>query len=76
MIQYILSLKLVFFKAILLVLVLLLPGQNLVGQETYPDTIDLYPATIIFIRSGTDNMEALELDYQDKMAHDGGGLLD
>jgi iron complex outermembrane recepter protein len=56
-------------------LVLLYSGQLLYGQETFPDTIDLYPATIIFVRPGTENMEALELDYQDNMAHDGGALL-
>lgn len=52
-----------------------LTGQNLSAQETFPDTIDLYPATIIFIRPGTDNIESMDLDYQDNMAHDGGALL-
>lgn len=52
-----------------------LQGQNSLGQEIYPDTIDLYPATIISIRSGADKKESLELDYQDNMAHDGGALL-
>ncbi len=75
MLQDRLSLRSVLFFVTLLNLVPLLHGQNLIGPDTYPDTIDLYPATIIFIRSGTENFESMELDYQDKMAHDGGALL-
>lgn len=45
------------------------------SQALYPDTIDLYPATIISIRPDADKKESLELDYQDNMAHDGGALL-
>jgi len=53
----------------------LLSMQALYSQESLSDTIDLYPVTIIAIHPGTDKTESLELDYQDKMAHDGGALL-
>ena len=50
-------------------------GQLSSGQEFFPDTLELYPVTIISIRPVSDQKEALELDYQDNMAHDGGALL-
>ena len=52
----------------------LFSGQLIIGQ-TLSDTIDLYPVTVIAIHPGTDKAESLELDYQDKMAHDAGALL-
>jgi len=57
---------------------LLLSIQGLPGfsQELFPDTIELYPATVISIRPDTDKKELLELDYLDNMAHDGGALID
>jgi len=38
-------------------------------------TVNLYPVTVIAIRPSLDETETLDLDYQDKMAHDGGALL-
>lgn len=58
-----------------LLLLLILGTPIATGQEIAPDTIDLYPATIIYVRPATDNIESIELDYQDNMAHDGGALL-
>lgn len=55
--------------------IFLMQGQLSSGQEFFPDTLELYPATIISIRPVSDQKEALELDYQDNMAHDGGALL-
>jgi iron complex outermembrane receptor protein len=60
---------------LLLSFLTLFPGIPGFAQKPYPDTIDLYPATIIAIRPGTEQKEALELDYRDNMAHDGGALL-
>ena len=37
--------------------------------------IDLYPVTVIALRSRSDETEVLDLDYQDKMDHDGGAIL-
>ena len=37
--------------------------------------VNLYPVTVITIRPGNNNAETLDLDYLDKMAHDGGALL-
>lgn len=64
-------------KYFLLASCLLLIIQGLPGfsQELFPDTIELYPATVISIRPDTDKKELLELDYLDNMAHDGGALL-
>jgi iron complex outermembrane receptor protein len=64
-------------KLILLFSLLLgvLAGKTLWGQESVPDTIDLYPVTIISVRPDTDKTESMELDYLDNMAHDGGALL-
>ncbi|MEA3461689.1 MAG: TonB-dependent receptor [Bacteroidota bacterium] len=45
------------------------------SQQSLSDTIDLYPVTVIAIHPGTDKTESLVLDYQDKLAHDGGALL-
>jgi len=45
--------------------------------KTYKDAlvINLYPATIIALHPKTDEIQSMELDYQDKMAHDGGAVL-
>ncbi len=59
----------------LLNLVLFFPAPFLNGQETYPDTLKIHPLTIISLHPQTDQVESFELDYQDKMAHDAGDLL-
>lgn len=38
-------------------------------------TVNLYPVTVIALRSKFDETETLDLDFQDKMAHDVGALL-
>lgn len=62
--------KLIFFC------ICMLSGQVLIGQQSLSDTIEIYPVTVIAIHPGTDKTETFELDYQDKMAHDAGALLD
>jgi iron complex outermembrane recepter protein len=57
------------------ILSLSLPGQKPAGQETFSDTLEIYPATVIAIRPHAARSESLELDYQDRMAHDAGALL-
>ena len=40
-----------------------------------PGITELYPLTVIALRSETDEKEVLELNYKDRMAHDGGAIL-
>ncbi len=40
-----------------------------------PLALQLYPVTVISLRAKTDEKETLELDYKDRMAHDGGAIL-
>ncbi len=44
-------------------------------QPGLSDTINLYPVTIIALRPTLIQIENLDLDYLDYMAHDGGALL-
>ena len=37
--------------------------------------VNLYPVTVIALRPKFDEAETLDLDFQDRMAHDGGALL-
>lgn len=37
--------------------------------------IDLYPVTVIALRTRPEETEILQLDYQDKLDHDGGAIL-
>lgn len=54
----------------------MLSNQAIFGQQSLTDTIDLYPVTVIAIHPRAEQIETLELDYQDRMAHDAGALLD
>ncbi len=40
-----------------------------------PSIMELYPLTIIALRPAIDDKEVLELGYKDRMAHDGGAIL-
>lgn len=58
-----------------LTFLLLLPQLNLSSQELHTDTFEIYPVTVIAIHPSADQTELFELDYQDRMAHDAGALL-
>ncbi len=58
----------------------LLPLFSLLAQTpqsgtSLSDTISLYPATVIALHPKASEVESLDLDYPDQMAHDGGALL-
>jgi iron complex outermembrane receptor protein len=38
-------------------------------------SVNLYPVTVVAVRPRSDEVELFDLDYIDKMAHDGGALL-
>jgi len=61
---------------LILLYISMLSCQALFGQQSLTDTIDLYPVTVIAIHPRAEQIETLELDYQDRMAHDAGALLD
>ncbi len=44
-------------------------------QASLSDTIDLFPATIVALHPKAGEVETLDLDYLDQLAHDGGALL-
>ena len=45
------------------------------GQQSLSDTIDLLPASIVALHPKAGETEGLELEYSDRLAHDGGALL-
>ncbi|MEN8157805.1 MAG: TonB-dependent receptor, partial [Bacteroidota bacterium] len=53
----------------------LLNGTKAEAQGSLSDTLQLYPATIIALHPEAGEVETLDLDYVDQMAHDGGALL-
>jgi iron complex outermembrane receptor protein len=56
-------------------LLFIFPVLNSYGQGLLNDTFEIYPVTIMAIHPLSNQSESFELDYQDKMAHDAGDLL-
>jgi len=64
---------------LLLVTLMVFYSGSAKGQKStrvsLSDTIDLFPATIVALHPKAGEVETLNLDYLDQMAHDGGALL-
>jgi len=48
-------------------------GSGVLYRES--NAVNLYPVTVIALRPALDDSETLSLDYEEKMAYDGGALL-